>query len=109
MTENALGRRRTKGSLPRRIGSRTILGEPRAHTHDMLPELIIAAALVAVTAALHSIGFGLLLGRLAKTPAPPPQRSWPIAWLLVRIAWLLILIHTAEITVWAVFYRWQHC
>src|SRR4051812_3521034 len=75
----------------------------------MLPELIIAAALVAVTVALHSIGFGLLLGRLAKTHATPPQRSWPIAWLLVRIAWLLILIHTAEITVWAVFYRWQHC
>ena len=34
----------------------------------------------------------------------PPTQAWPIAWLLIRVTWLLLLIHVAEITVWALFY-----
>jgi hypothetical protein len=75
----------------------------------MLHTLIIAAGLVAITVAVHAAGFGLLLGALVNTRAALPARTWPITWLLVRTAWLLILIHVVEITVWALFYRWQQC
>ena len=75
----------------------------------MAHELIIAASLVAMTVALHSAGFALVLRWLINRGGPLPGRAWPIMWLLVRIAWLLILIHTAEIATWALFYRWEHC
>jgi hypothetical protein len=39
----------------------------------------------------------------------PDTRFWPVTWLLVRIAWWLILLHLAEIAVWALFYWWQKC
>jgi len=39
----------------------------------------------------------------------PDTRFWPITWLLVRIAWFLIVIHLLEIAVWALFFRWQNC
>ena len=75
----------------------------------MLRTTLIAAGLVAVTVAMHSIGFGLVLGAIMRSRHAPPARAWPIAWLLVRLAWLLILIHVLEITAWALFYRWQQC
>ncbi len=75
----------------------------------MLFALLIAAALVAVTVAVHAVGFGLLLSSLVKTHAAPPVRSWPITRLLIWITWLLILTHVAEITVWASFYLWVGC
>ena len=75
----------------------------------MLQHLLIAAALVAVTVAVHAAGFGVVLGALVKRHVAPPATFWPITWLLVRLAWVLILIHVAEISVWALFYRWQGC
>ena len=32
-----------------------------------------------------------------------------MTWLLVRVAWWLVLLHLAEIAVWALFYWWQKC
>ena len=75
----------------------------------MLQRLLIAAALVAVTVAVHAAGFGLVLSKLVKRRDAPPTTFWPITWLLVRLAWLLTLIHAVEISVWALFYRWQRC
>ena len=75
----------------------------------MLHHALIAAALVAATVAVHAAGFGLILGKLLKRHAAPPATFWPITWLLIRLAWQLMLIHLAEISVWALFYRWQHC
>jgi hypothetical protein len=75
----------------------------------MLRHLPIAAVLVAVTVAVHAAGFGLVLSSLLKTRHAPPARAWPISWLLIRMAWLLILIHVAEITVWALFFWWRRC
>jgi len=75
----------------------------------MFQHLLIAAALVAVTVAVHAAGFALVLATLVKRHLAPPATFVPIAWLLVRLAWLLILIHLMEISVWALFYRWQHC
>ena len=75
----------------------------------MLHALLIAAALVAVTVAVHATGLGLVLGAFGASRASPPTRTWPITWLLIRVAWLLILFHVLEISVWALFYRWQKC
>jgi hypothetical protein len=75
----------------------------------MLSALLIAAVLVAVTVAVHAAGFGLMLRSFMKSYAVPPTESWPVAWLLIRVTWFLILLHVAEITVWALFYLRGGC
>jgi hypothetical protein len=75
----------------------------------MLSIIPIAAGLVAITVALHAAGFALVLRFVIKSRAAPPTLVWPITKLLVRLAWLLILIHVAEITIWALFYLWAEC
>jgi hypothetical protein len=75
----------------------------------MLSAMLIAAALVAVTVAVHAAGFALLLWSLMRSRSVPPAQPWPITWLLIRVTWLLILIHVAEITIWASFYLWGEC
>jgi len=75
----------------------------------MLPVLLIAAGLVAVTVAVHAAGFALVLRSFMKSHAVPPTQPWPITWLLICVTWFLILIHVAEITVWALFYLWGGC
>ena len=32
-----------------------------------------------------------------------------MTWLLLWVAWRLLLLHLAEISVWALFYWWQKC
>ena len=75
----------------------------------MLAVIGIAALLVAVTVAVHAAGLGLVLSHLLKSHAVPPTQFWPITFLLVRLTWLLMLIHLAEISVWALFYLWERC
>jgi len=67
----------------------------------MLAVAFIAAVLVAITVAIHAVGLSLVLSRLIKSHVVPPTEPWPITLLLVRVTWLLILIHAAEISVWA--------
>ena len=68
---------------------------------------MIAALLVAGTVAVHAGGLGFVLARIMKSHAQPPRRFWPITRLLVRVTWLLLVIHAAEISVWALFFRWE--
>src|SRR5215217_1654516 len=75
----------------------------------MLAVLLSAAVLVAITVAVHAVGLGIVLSHLVESHALPPTRTWPITRLLIRLAWLLILIHAVAIAVWALFYRWQGC
>jgi len=65
--------------------------------------------LVAITVAVHAAGFALVLRSFIKSHAAPPTQFWPIAWLLIRVTWLLILMHGVEITVWALFYLSKGC
>jgi hypothetical protein len=74
----------------------------------MLQHLFISAGLVALTVAVHAAGFGLILGTLVKRHIVP-SGALAITWLLIRLAWLLMLIHIVEISLWASFYLWQHC
>ena len=75
----------------------------------MLAVLAIALVLVAVTVAIHSAGFSLVLRSVIKVRSVPPTEPWPVTWLLIRVTWLLILIHVAEIVFWAAFYLWRGC
>jgi hypothetical protein len=75
----------------------------------MLAKILIAACLVAITVAIHAAGLGIVLSRLLHSGARPDKRFRPITWLLIRIAWWLILVHVFEIAVWALFFWWQRC
>jgi Ion channel len=75
----------------------------------MLTNLLIASVLVAVTVMIHAAGLGMILSHVLHSSARPDTRFWPITWLLIRIAWLLIVIHVLEIAIWALFFWWQKC
>ena len=75
----------------------------------MMTRLLIASALVAITVIIHAGGLGMVLAHVLHSPARTDTRFWPITWLLVRIAWLLIVIHMFEIAVWALFFWWEKC
>lgn len=71
--------------------------------------LLAIAVLVTVTVLVHATGFSLLLRSLMKSGAAPPTQTWPIVWRLISVTWWLILIHAAEISVWALCYLWAGC
>jgi Ion channel len=75
----------------------------------MIAKLLMASGLVATTVMIHATGLGMALSHALHSTVRPDTRFWPITWLLVRIAWFLILIHLLEIGVWALFFRWQNC
>jgi hypothetical protein len=75
----------------------------------MIGNLLIASGLVATTVIIHAAGLGVLLSHVLRSQEQPDTRYWPVTWLLIRIAWLLILIHLLEIAIWALFFWWQEC
>jgi len=75
----------------------------------MIAQFVIASGLVAITVMIHAAGLSLVLSHVLHYRVQPDTRFWPITWLLVRIAWWLILMHTAEIAVWALFFWGQKC
>jgi hypothetical protein len=75
----------------------------------MLVKMLVAAVLVAITVAVHAGGLGLVLWMLSPLRGAPPTRPAAVTWLLIRVTWLLILIHVAAITVWALFYWRMEC
>ncbi len=70
--------------------------------------LLAALALLALTVVIHSAGMIAIMGRIP-VASVPALRFWPVAWLVIRVAWLLIFVHLTEIAVWAGFYWWQQC
>jgi hypothetical protein len=75
----------------------------------MIAKLLMASALVATTVMIHAVGLGMTLSHVLRSPVRPDTRVWPITWLLIRIACLLIVIHLFEIAVWALFFWWEGC
>ncbi len=67
----------------------------------MIPVLLIGFALVAGTVTIHATGLSILL-RYLLIRAEFPRRRGSLTWLLIRTAWLLIVIHGIEISIWAV-------
>jgi hypothetical protein len=75
----------------------------------MITKLLLTACLVAGTVVIHASGLGLVLSHVLRSPARIATRFWPITWLLVRVAWLLIVIHLCAIAVWAMFFWLAKC
>jgi hypothetical protein len=75
----------------------------------MLPLVLDACVLVSVTVAVHAAGLALILGGAKRRRASPPTHFLPMTRMLIRLALSLILMHLAEILVWAFFYLWRGC
>ena len=75
----------------------------------MIEKLLIASGLVAITVLIHAAGLAVLLSHLLRSTTRSDTRFFSITWLLIRIAWWLILIHVVEIAVWALFFWLQRC
>jgi Ion channel len=75
----------------------------------MIVKVLMASCLVAATVTIHAAGLGTALSQVLRSTNRPETRFWPITWLLIRIAWWLIVIHLFEIAVWALFFWWQQC
>jgi hypothetical protein len=75
----------------------------------VIAKILIASCLVATTVIIHAAGLGKALAHVLHSPARTDKHFWPITWLLIRIAWLLIVIHMFEIAVWALFFWWEKC
>jgi hypothetical protein len=75
----------------------------------MIAKLLIASCLVATTVTIHAAGLGMVLSHVLHSKERPETRFWPITWLFIRVAWLLLLFHLLEIAVWALFFSWQKC
>jgi Ion channel len=73
----------------------------------MISKLLAAWCLLALTVTIHAAGLSAILPRISS--APPDTRFWPLTGRLVWVAWWLVLLHLAEIAVWALFYWWQQC
>ena len=73
----------------------------------MIFKLLTVWCLLALTVTIHAAGLSGLLPRLSS--ALLDTRYWPVTRRLVRVAWWLVLLHLAEIAVWALFYWWQKC
>src|SRR6266480_6191057 len=75
----------------------------------MIAKLLIASCLVATTVIIHAGGLGMALSHALRSTGRSETRFWPITWLLIRIAWLLLLFHLVEIAAWALFFWWEKC
>jgi hypothetical protein len=75
----------------------------------MFSRILIAACLVGATVTIHAAGLAFVLERVWRSPARLETRFWPITWVFIRIAWLLLLFHLLEIAVWALFFWWEKC
>jgi voltage-gated potassium channel Kch len=72
----------------------------------MLSRLPIALGLMGLCVAIHAAGLTWALQRLRRHP-PPTQRFWAVTRLFVLVASWIVLLHLAEIAVWAAFYVWR--
>ena len=74
----------------------------------MLVKLLIGWSLLALTVAIHAAGLAGMFRRV-RTTVPSTLRFWPLTYLLVRIAWWLVVLHLVEIAIWGLFYWWKDC
>ncbi|MFN2359999.1 MAG: potassium channel family protein [Marinobacter sp.] len=68
--------------------------------------LILAFGLVAATVLIHTTFLAVSMRWLSGRNTGPAFDFdfWPLTWLFVRLVWILLVSHTAQITIWAFFY-----
>jgi len=75
----------------------------------MLSIILSAFVLVAATMCMHAAGIAVLMRVFLKLHALSPITPWAIIRLLLHMIWWLVLLHLAEISVWALFYLGRGC
>jgi len=95
--------------MRRKRSKKTALDNDENTNTPMLAKILMAACLVAVTVTIHAAGLGIVLTHVSRFRVRLEGRFWPITWLLIRIAWLLIVFHVIEIVIWGLFFWWQKC
>ena len=73
----------------------------------MLAIFLAAFLLAASTICMHAAGISLLLRYSTRARAHPPTTPFAISRTLLRVVWWLLLLHLAEIALWALFYLWR--
>jgi hypothetical protein len=73
----------------------------------MLMKLLVAGGLVAVTVAMHAVGFSALLRAMMRSHALGTSGFRPVTGWVIGLTCWLVLIHVAEISLWGlVYYGW---
>lgn len=75
----------------------------------MFMTLVAALILLALTVTIHAVGLVVILRRTLRIISPSDMRFWSATWLLIRVAWAIILVHLSEIALWAIFFAWIKC
>ena len=73
----------------------------------MLWRLLAAWCLMALCVAIHAGGVTSALRQVRLRSAAVGQGFWAGTWLFVLVAAWMVLLHLAEIAVWAAFYVWK--
>ncbi len=73
----------------------------------MLSIFLAAFLLAASTIWMHAAGIALLLRHSTRARSQPPTTPFAIRRILLRVVWWLLLLHLAEIGLWALFYLWR--
>lgn len=71
----------------------------------MITRLLVGFVLMAVCVTIHAAGLAGALRWLRRWPRLAPG-FWPSTVLFIRIAVWVVLLHLAEIAVWAISYAW---
>jgi voltage-gated potassium channel Kch len=71
----------------------------------MVSKLLIAWGLMAACVVVHAGGV-ISAVRWVRGREVPRQALWPWAWILIRVAGWIILLHVIEIITWALIYAW---
>jgi hypothetical protein len=72
----------------------------------MLSKLLLAWVIVAACVLTHAAGVTSAMRWVRRHPATS-ERFWLWIWLFVRLAGWIIVVHLAEIAMWAVLYAWR--
>ena len=72
----------------------------------MIWKFLAAWSLLALTVTIHAAGLSIMLRYVRRVSH---SGFWPMTRLLVWVAWWLLLLHLAGISVWALFFWYQKC
>ena len=72
----------------------------------MIWKFVTAWSLLALTVTIHAAGLSMMLRRARHLSV---AGFWPMTRLLVWVAWYLLLLHLAAISVWALFFWYREC
>jgi voltage-gated potassium channel Kch len=73
----------------------------------VITRLLIALTLMGICVAIHAAGMSWALRQL-RNRRPAISRFWPVTRMFILVAAWIILLHLAEIAVWAAFYLWRN-